>query len=55
MAATVRELRDWLKGMDANRLIAIDDGGLVLVAVDDPETYWEIGGLPRDDDDDGDA
>ena len=51
MAMQVAELREWLATLTDDQLVGVDDGGLCLQVVDDPETYCEIGGLPEDEDD----
>ena len=45
---TVREVTDWLNTMSDLNHVAIDDGGLSLVMVEDPAIYIEIGGIPED-------
>ncbi len=44
MAVNVKTLRDWLGTLNADSDVAIDEGGLILKAVDDPGVYIEIGG-----------
>lgn len=45
------ELIRWLMTFPKAESFAIDDGGLQLVALSDPDTYYnEIGGIPLDDD-----
>lgn len=51
MAMTVREIKEWLDGLEDGRLVGVDDGGLCLEVVGNPETYCEIGGIPDGDDD----
>jgi len=48
MAATVKQLRDWLSGRRGVQEIAVDEGGLTLVVVGDESDYLEIGGVPDD-------
>lgn len=48
MAITVKELGDWLTTLQDDDLVAIDDGGLVLQSVENPEVYIEIGGIPEE-------
>jgi len=58
---TVKDLKNWTKGLKDDELIGIDEGGLTLVVVDDSEEarlqqlkmfpscdvpYIEVGGLP---------
>jgi hypothetical protein len=49
---SIKELRRWLNTLDQNRSVAIDDGGLNLVEVNenDEETdeYIEVGGVSED-------
>lgn len=54
MACTVRELKEALKLLDDDDMIGVDDGGLTLVVVGDPGTFFEIGGIPLDDEDEED-
>ncbi len=58
MATTVKELREWLEDVDESRRVAVDDGGLTLVLIDkdaDREDwdYFEIGGIPEEDEEEG--
>lgn len=47
-----KELKDWLKTMADDTLVAIDDGGLAIVNCENPEgDYIEVGGIPEEDDD----
>lgn len=49
MAVTVEELKEWLSSLAGEDQVAIDDGGLALVLVDhEDEVYFEIGGVPED-------
>ncbi len=41
----VSELRDWLAGFDPSDQVGIDEGGLTLVAIGEPGTYLEVGGV----------
>jgi hypothetical protein len=58
MAATVKELRDWLSQFKETELVGVDEGGLTLCVVDDDakglsiQPQFELGGLPEPDDDD---
>ncbi len=45
----VYELREWLQSLDYRDNVAIDEGGLSLVLVGEPEVYIEIGGEPEED------
>lgn len=40
-----KELERWLATLHAEDWIAIDEGGLTLVCVNDPEAYCEVGGI----------
>ena len=48
MAATVKELREWLADLNDRDEVGIDDGGLTLV-VEGKENYYEIGVLQSED------
>ena len=41
------QVREWLAGLNDDTDVAIDDGGLILVLVDNPDVYLEVGGVPR--------
>ena len=41
------ELKKWLKTLPVNAEVAVDEGGLTLVVIDDKETYLEVGGVPE--------
>ena len=49
MATTKQELLEWVESLNEESTVAIDDGGLTLVEIDDRglETgaYFEIGGV----------
>ena len=49
---TVDQLRDWLRTLKGGDHVGVDEGGLILVVVEHPEVYWEIGGLPEDEGED---
>ena len=42
-----RGVREWLATLGDDAEVAIDDGGLMLVLVDNPDVYLEVGGVPR--------
>ena len=42
----VSDLRKWLDTLPVGELVGVDDGGLVLVALD-TDAYIEVGGLPE--------
>ena len=48
MAMQKEELKDWIDSVPDGTLIAVDDGGLSLVVVDNQEIYCEVGGIPED-------
>lgn len=54
MAVRVFYIRRWLKTLHKTDLVAIDEGGLTLIAMDsggaETGAYFEIGGTPEDDD-----
>lgn len=48
MAMKVSDISDWLNTLDEEDEVGIDEGGLMLVSVSDPETYLEVGGMPEE-------
>lgn len=52
MSISVKDLRAWLTTLDDDDEIAVDDGGVTLTSIDDPDAYLEVGGLPIVEDDD---
>lgn len=48
MAIPVREITEWLEGLDEDQLVGVDEDGLTLQAVEDPDIYLEVGGIPED-------
>ncbi len=44
---TRNELIEWLQTFLETEHFAVDDGGLAIAAVSQPESYIEIGGLPE--------
>jgi len=53
MSTNVMELRRWLNTLSDLDEVGIDDGGLCLQSVNDPNAYYEVGGLPEDEDEEG--
>ena len=51
MSMTVAEIKDWLNNLDDDDEVGIDDGGLILQAVHSAEIYLEVGGMPREGED----
>ena len=51
MAEPVKDIIRWLKTLDAKDAVGVDEDGLTLRSVDDPDAYFEIGGLPEEDED----
>ena len=51
MAMQVKEIVEWLSTLDENDHVGVDDGGLCLCVVEDPEVYCEIGGMPEGEED----
>lgn len=49
MAENANVLRQWLDMLPEGCSVGIDDGGLTLVCVEDPEIYYEIGGISESD------
>lgn len=48
MAASVSEIVEWLKTLHPDDEVGIDDGGLALRSMNEPDAYLEIGGMPED-------
>jgi|WetSurMetagenome_2_1015567.scaffolds.fasta_scaffold194501_3 hypothetical protein len=48
MSIEKQVLRRWIESISDNQEIAIDDGGLTLIVVDNPKIYLEVGGIPED-------
>jgi len=48
MAMFVSELKRWLNTLNDDDVIGVDEGGLCLQVDGDPGIYYEIGGLPDD-------
>ena len=46
MTMEVREIKEWLDTLSDDDVVGIDDGGLCLQVVGDPEPYLEVGGMP---------
>jgi hypothetical protein len=49
MAIPVHELMKWLETFASDDLVEIDEGGLELRIVGDNVSYYEVGGLPEED------
>ncbi len=53
MATTVKQLQRWLKTLDKEAEVGIDDGGLTLIAyvgtTSENDPYFEVGGIPKED------
>ena len=49
-----QEISAWLGTLPAGAQVGVDDGGLCLRVDCDPEAYLEIGGMPVEDEEDGD-
>jgi hypothetical protein len=47
----VKEVKDWLNTLDDYDGVGVDEGGLCLRSVLEPEVYCEIGGMPEDEED----
>lgn len=56
MACLAKALIEFLKTLDEGARVAVDDGGLIIVEIDDTNdetgNYYEVGGIPLDDDED---
>jgi hypothetical protein len=48
------QIIDWLNTLPEEACVGVDDGGLCLRVDCDPEAYLEIGGMPEEDEEDGD-
>ena len=52
MAENVKEIQRWLSTLHPTDRVAVDDGGLTLVALDsgglETGAYYEIGGVPEE-------
>jgi hypothetical protein len=47
----VKELKSWLKTLEPDDSVGIDERGLSLFSAGDPEAYLEVGGDPEECDD----
>lgn len=48
---TKKEIQEWLDTLDDDATVAIDEGGLCLVEVEEGEetgSYFEVGGIPEE-------
>jgi hypothetical protein len=50
MAVSKKELQRWVNTLPDDAQVGVDEGGLTLCVVGDADTYYEVGGLPEDDD-----
>jgi len=48
------QIIEWLNTLPEAACVGVDDGGLCLRTDADPEAYLEIGGMPAEDEEDGD-
>ena len=55
MAMSVSDVLRWLKTLDPDDEVAVDEGGLELISMKDPHVYLEVGGVPEDEDDEDEA
>ena len=46
MTIEAKELKEWINSLPSGTSIGIDEGGLTLQVVGNPDVYLEIGGLP---------
>lgn len=51
MAIPAKDLIHWLNSLPLNANVGVDDGGLTLQVIDNPQTYIEVGGIPTDEED----
>ncbi len=49
MAMPVQDIQAWLNTLPHDAAVGVNDGGLCLEVVDDPDTWLEIGGIPLPD------
>lgn len=42
------EIREWLSQFEDDAMVAVDEGGLTLVYVNDEDIYCEVGGTPEE-------
>jgi hypothetical protein len=49
MATPIHELMKWLESFSPEDLVGIDEGGLELRIFGNDVAYYEIGGLPDED------
>ena len=52
MAVTIKELREWLDTFEDENMVGVEEGGLTLEVVGLPQAYFEIGGVPEEEDED---
>lgn len=55
MACTVGMLRKQLECLDDDDVIAIDEGGLNIVVVGESGVFFEMGGVPLEDEEETDG
>jgi hypothetical protein len=51
MAVTIKELREWLDTFEDENMVGVEEGGLTLEVVGLPQAYFEIGGIPEEEED----
>lgn len=49
MAMSKQDILNWINTIPDNSEIGIDEGGLTLQVINDPEVYLEVGGIPEED------
>lgn len=52
MAMQAREIEEWIKTLDPDDQVGVDEGGLTLV-VEGSDACLEIGGMPLESEDEG--
>jgi hypothetical protein len=45
MSISVKDLKQWLDSIPNSTQIGVDDGGLTLQVVGNPDVYLEVGGI----------
>lgn len=45
----VKDLKKWLATLSPEDSVGIDDGGLTLRSLNEPDVYYEVGGMVNED------
>lgn len=46
---STKDLIRWLKTLPENSEVGIDEGGIWILCDEDPDAYYEVGGMPIND------